>query len=66
MLYGMLKERLTGKPFLTITDKCIIIETMKQTIVNFADVESFEVMKVRQPFSLESSAAVGWMPSHIH
>ena len=41
MLYGMLKEKLTGKPFLTITDKCIIIETMKQTIVNFADVESF-------------------------
>lgn len=48
MLYGMLKERLTGKPFLTITDNCIIIETMKQTIVNFADVESFEVMKGRQ------------------
>ena len=48
MLYGMLKERLTGKPFLMITDKCIIIETMKQTIVNFADVKSFEVLKVRQ------------------
>ena len=47
MLYGMLKERLTGKPFLTITDKCIIIETMKQTIVNFADVKSFQVVKMR-------------------
>ena len=47
MLYGMLKERMTGKPFLMITDKCIIIETMKQTIVNFADVKSFQVVKMR-------------------
>lgn len=45
MLYGTLKERLMGKPFLTITDKCIVIENMKQTIVNFTDVESFEVVK---------------------
>lgn len=48
MLYGTLKERLTGRPFLTITDKCIIIENMKQAIVNFSDVESFEVLKGRQ------------------
>ena len=46
MLYSMLKERLTGRPFLRITDKRIIIGDMKQTIVNFADVESFEVVKV--------------------
>ena len=51
MLYGMLKERLTGRPFLTITDKSLIIEKMKQTIVNFADVQSFRVVKMgRQEF----------------
>lgn len=48
MLYASLRERLMGKPFLTITDKFIIIENMKQAIVNFADVESFEVLKGRQ------------------
>ena len=62
MLYGMLKERLTGKPFLMITDKCIIIETMKQTIVNFADVKSFEVLKVRQ----QKFIAIHYKPNVEH
>jgi len=47
MLYAMLKERLTGKPFLTITDDGIIIEGAKQTVIHFADVESFDVVKMR-------------------
>ena len=47
MLYAMLKERLTGKPFLTITDEGIISEGVKQTVIHFADVESFEVVKMR-------------------
>ncbi|MBQ3632034.1 MAG: hypothetical protein II949_12470 [Prevotella sp.] len=47
MLYVILKERLTGKPFLTITDNCVIIEGAKQTVINFADVKSFEVVKMR-------------------
>lgn len=46
MLYGMLKERLTGKPFLTITDEAIIMEGMKQAVIRFADVESFNVVKM--------------------
>ncbi len=51
MLYVMLKERLTGKPFLTITDEAIIKEWMKQTVIRFADVKSFNVVKVeRQKF----------------
>ena len=51
MLYGMLKERLTGKPFLTITDEAVIMEGMKQTVIRFADVESFNVEKMgRQEF----------------
>ena len=47
MLYGILKERLTGKPFLTITDEAIICEGMKQTVIRFADVKSFNVVKMR-------------------
>mgnify|MGYP006916139457 FL=1 len=47
MLYVTLKERLTGKPFLTITDEAIICEGMKQTVIRFADVKSFNVVKMR-------------------
>ena len=47
MLYTTFKERLTGKPFLTITDTCIISQGVKQTIINFADVKSFQVVKMR-------------------
>ncbi len=46
MLYTMLKERLAGKPFLTITDKTIVSEGAKQKVIRFADVESFEVVKM--------------------
>jgi hypothetical protein len=42
-----MKERLTGKPFLTITDEDIINEGMKQMVIYFADVVSFEVAKMR-------------------
>lgn len=48
MLYAILKERLTDRPFMTITDEAIIMENMKQVIINLADVESFEVLKGRQ------------------
>ena len=48
MLYGMLKERLTGKPFLTITDEAVIMEGMKQAVIRFADVESFNVVKMEK------------------
>lgn len=46
MLYGMLKERLTGKPFLTITDEAVIMDGMKQAVIRFADVKSFNVVKM--------------------
>jgi len=48
ILYSMVKERLTGKPFLTITDDDIIIEGATQTVVHFSDVESFEVVKMNK------------------
>ena len=48
MLYATLKERLTGKPFLTITDDRIISEGLKQTVIHFSDVESFDVVKMRK------------------
>ena len=46
ILYSMFKERLTGKPFLTITDTRIISQGVKQTIINFSDVKSFQVVKM--------------------
>lgn len=46
MLYATLNERLIGKPFLTITDEAIICVGAKQTVIRFADVESFEVVKM--------------------
>ena len=46
MLYGTLKERLTGKPFLTITDEAVIMDGMKQAVIRFADVKSFKVVKM--------------------
>ena len=42
ILYGTLKERLTGRPVLTITDEAVNMEGMKQAVIRFADVESFE------------------------
>jgi hypothetical protein len=33
MLYDTLKERLSGKPFLTITDEAIIMEGMKHAVI---------------------------------
>lgn len=51
MLYGTLKERLTGKPFLTITDEAVIMDGMKHAVIRFADVKSFNVVKMgRQEF----------------
>ena len=51
MLYGTLNERLTSKPFLTITDEAVIMDGMKHAVIRFADVESFNVAKMgRQEF----------------
>ena len=51
MLYGTLRERLTGKPFLTITDEAVIMDGMKHAVIRFANVKSFNVVKMgRQEF----------------
>ena len=59
MLYSTFKERLTGKPFLTITDTCIISQGVKQTVINFADVKSFQVVKMRD----QKFVAIHYKPS---
>lgn len=46
ILYATLKEKLTGKPFLTITDEEVVREGVKQTVIRFADVKSFETVKM--------------------
>lgn len=51
ILYATLKERLASMPFLTITDEAVIINGVKQTVIRFADVKSFRVVKMgRQRF----------------
>ena len=48
MLYYTLKESISDIPYLTITDtSCTIIQGDKHTVINFADVESFEVARIR-------------------
>jgi hypothetical protein len=39
--YPPLKERLTGTPYLTITDGCVIVDGRKVQEIRYADVESF-------------------------
>ena len=48
ILYATQKERLAGRPFLTITDEAVISNRVIQTVIRFADVESFEVVKMRR------------------
>lgn len=46
MAYTILKERLTHQPFLTITDKYLIINSQKTKVINLSDVESFSLKNV--------------------
>lgn len=46
-LFSMFKEWLMHRPFLTIKDDCLIRQTPRKMVVNFADVESFSVGKVQ-------------------
>jgi hypothetical protein len=49
LIYWALKERLTGRPFLTITDEGIIYNGgWKQYEIRFADVNSFVLLGGRQ------------------
>ena len=49
LIYWALKERLTGRPFLTITDEGIIYSGgWKQYEIHFADVNSFVLQGGRQ------------------
>lgn len=49
LIYWTLKERLTGRPFLTITDEGIICNGgWKQYEIRFADVNSFVLLGGRQ------------------
>ena len=49
LLYWLLKERLTGQPYLTISDEGIVYDSVwKQFDIRFADVESFELLGGRQ------------------
>nr|MCR4853763.1 hypothetical protein [Prevotella sp.] len=43
-IFLSLKQKLTGKPFLVITDKSVTMSSTKEWVVNFADVESFTII----------------------
>lgn len=46
MAYTILKERLIRQPFLTITDKYLIINSPKTKAINLSDVESFSLKNI--------------------
>ncbi len=48
ILYAVLKERLTGKPYLTITDEAVVCDGAKQAVIHFSDVEFFDVVKMNK------------------
>jgi len=49
LLYWLLKERLTGQPYLTITDEGIVYRGgWKEYEIRFADVHSFELLVGRR------------------
>ncbi len=49
MLFGLLRERLTGRPFLTISDEGIVCNgAWKWIEIRFAEVERFELLAGRQ------------------
>ena len=45
--YSTSEKWLTNTPFLTIKDDCLICQAPRKMVVNFADVKSFSVGKVR-------------------
>ena len=47
MLFLLLHQLLTRQPYLTITDQCVIIKTVRTQVINFADVNSFELITYR-------------------
>ena len=46
MLFMLIRERLAHQPFMTITDKCVIVRGAQAFVVNFSDVEAFEMIQV--------------------
>ena len=46
MLFMVVKERLAHQAFMTITDKGVVVRGTKAFVVNFSDVESFEMVHV--------------------
>lgn len=46
MLFMVVRERLAHQAFMTITDKGVVVRGTKAFVVNFSDVESFEMVHV--------------------
>ena len=44
--YMMIRERITGQAYITITDKSFIVRGSKAFIANFSDVEAFDIVEI--------------------
>lgn len=44
--YPPLKEKLTGQPYLTVTDECVKVDGRRVQEIRFADVESFVLKRM--------------------
>lgn len=71
MLYLILKERLARKPFLTVTDKGIIINVINKWEVSFADVDEFYLkdmasvqlicIRYKENIAIKKMNKAGWL-----
>ena len=42
----MIRERITGQAYITISDKSFVVRGSKAFIANFSDVEAFEIIEI--------------------
>jgi hypothetical protein len=61
--YQTIKERLTHQPYMIITDKCVIVNGFKSFVVDFADVESFEIVRIAMRNSKQQFISIHYKPN---
>ena len=61
--YQTIKERLTHQPYMIITDKCVIVNGFKSFVVDFADVESFEIVRIAMSNTRQKFISIHYKPN---
>ncbi|WP_155808740.1 STM3941 family protein [Xylanibacter brevis] len=61
--YQTIKERLTHQPYMIITDRCVIVNGFKSFVVNFSDVESFEIVRIAMSNTRQKFISIHYKPN---